>query len=240
MLKPDRHLQQEYAFKPLGWDNNNKKGPPTPSSNEKVPRMKNGKTTHDNSTPFVYGPEETVAYCNFFFPSRFAITQRIFREIKMLLPKYQPTRILDLGCGVGTVGAAAVDVWGSSGPGVQKYVGIDQSAAMLDAAKIMTKQMGVLQNREDDYGAAASQKVKQYTPSSSTRGKRSSPVVALRHQMGRPIDVVLHSKTGECVKRIQRSGDKERFDMAAVAYTLSELQVRTAISCYEKLIQRHR
>jgi hypothetical protein len=233
MLKPDRHLQQEYAFRALGWDDRYKQKTPTTTSSSstgapgKVPKMKGGggKTTHDNSTPFVYGPEETVAYCNFFFPSRFAITQRIFREIKMLMPKYQPKRILDLGCGVGTVGAAAVDVWGGSRPGVENYVCIYQSSAMIDDAKIMTKQMGVLQNREDEYGAAASQKVKQYTPSSSTRGKRSSPVVALGHQLGRPIDVVMHSKTAECVKRIQRSGDKERFDMAAVAYTLSELQV---------------
>jgi SAM-dependent methyltransferase len=229
MLKPDRNLQQEYAFRPLGWDVSAKQSAtPSPTATAgargKAPKTKAGKTQPDNSTPFVYGPEETVAYCNFFFPSRFAITQRIFRELKMLMPKYQPRRILDLGCGVGTVGACAVNVWGSSGPGVQKYVGIDQSAAMLDAAKIMTKQMGVLQNREDEYGAAASAKVKQYTPSSSTRGKRSSPEVTLRHQV-RPIDVVLHTKTAECVKRIQRGGDKERFDMAAVAYTLSELQV---------------
>ena len=202
MLKPDRNLQQEYAFRPLGWDDQKK---PSPSSAQtSAPKTKAGKSQHDNSAPFVYGPEETVAYCNFFFPSRFAI--------------------LDLGCGVGTVGACAVDVWGSYGSGVQKYVGIDQSAAMLDAAKIMTRQMGVLLTREDDYGAMASAKVKQYTPSSSVRGKKTSPTASLRHQV-RPVDVVLHAKTVECVKRIQRNGDKERFDMATVAYTLSELQV---------------
>ena len=238
MLKPDRQLQQEYAFKSVGWGHQAPNKQDNRNSSPKVP-TNDKKKNADHSTPFVYGPEETVAYSNFFFPSRFAITQRILKEIKMLMPKYEPKRILDLGCGMGTVGAAAVDVWGASEVtqearkrnvrrsggigGVEKYVGVDPSEAMLDAAKIMTSRMGVL-NLEDDDDYQHDRRGRQYSPSSSSRGRKSSSLSSLKNKFGR-VDVVLNSKTQDVVKRIIRGGDKERFDMAVVAYTLSELEV---------------
>ncbi len=88
----------------------------------------------------------------------------------------------------------------------------------------MTRRMGIVQN--PDEGESVAGGPKQYSPSNSTKGKRTPAVATLRHQLGRPVDVVLLPKTADCVKRIQRGGDKERFDMAVVAYTLSELQVR--------------
>eukprot|EP01034_Spumella_vulgaris_P021904 gene21904-27981_t len=84
-----------------------------------------------------YGPEETVSYANYFMPSRFSITTRIFNELKTVSPNFKPKRIVDFGCGPATAGTAAFNVWGSEG--TAKYTGIDMSQSMIDAAKIMTR-----------------------------------------------------------------------------------------------------
>lgn len=87
------------------------------------------------NTAFAYGPEETVAYAHYFMPSRYAITERIFKELKNTNPNFKPKRIVDFGCGPATGAAAAHAVWGEA---IEKYTGIDMSQSMLDAAKIMT------------------------------------------------------------------------------------------------------
>ena len=80
MLKPDRELQRKYAGRSLGWMDS------APSDASK-----------EASRVMAYGPEETVAYLNYFFPSRFTITKRIFNEVGgprthavTLLMCYQP------------------------------------------------------------------------------------------------------------------------------------------------------
>jgi SAM-dependent methyltransferase len=118
MMKYDRAAIEKYARKPLIWG-------------EKVPRIaKIGPI-------MAYGPEETVAYANYFMPSRFSITARVFNELKMVSPEFKPRRIVDFGCGPATAGAAAYSVWGPEG--TSKYTGIDMSQSMIDAAKIMTR-----------------------------------------------------------------------------------------------------
>jgi 2-polyprenyl-3-methyl-5-hydroxy-6-metoxy-1,4-benzoquinol methylase len=123
MLKLNREIQSKYAVRPIGWKNFDPTLSPV------------------NKDVMAYGPEETVAYCHYFFPSKFNITRRIFRDIKLLLPKYNPSKILDFGCGPGTAGLAAFEVWGNHK--IKKYSGIDMSSSMLDAAKIMTAGLGV-------------------------------------------------------------------------------------------------
>jgi hypothetical protein len=64
MLKPDRDLQRKYTGRSLGWMDS---APSDPSK--------------EASRVMPYGPEETVAYMNYFFPSRFAITKRVMAEV---------------------------------------------------------------------------------------------------------------------------------------------------------------
>jgi ribosomal protein RSM22 (predicted rRNA methylase) len=114
MIHPDREIQQRYRHRKLGWRNN----------------------VDDKAMLKVlaYGPEETIAYSHYFMTNHFMITKRVFKEMKMLLPNFKPTRVLDFGCGPGTAGAAGIDVWGNE---LKKYTGIDMSRSMLDAAKVM-------------------------------------------------------------------------------------------------------
>mmetsp|Transcript_10422 Transcript_10422/g.15854 ORF Transcript_10422/g.15854 Transcript_10422/m.15854 type:complete len:895 (+) Transcript_10422:39-2723(+) len=184
MLKPDRDLQRKYAYRNLGWM------PTAPSDASKEA---------DRVMP--YGPEETIAYVNYFFPSRYVITRRVFREIKTILPKYKPQRILDFGCGPGTAGAAAVDVWGRDV--VRRYNGVDMSQSMLDAAKVMTTRMGLPYTHQDTHD----------------KGRVTKQAVS----GGAGVSVTLDSKTVDVVSRIAARGDDQRFDMAVSAYTLSEL-----------------
>ena len=120
MINTDREVQSRYRLRNLGW-------------RKKIGSDKKSGDIH------AYGPEETIAYAQYHMPSRFAITKRVFDEIKTLLPDFRPRRILDFGCGPGTAAAAAVTVWGNDA--ISKYSGIDMSKAMIDAAKIMTNKL---------------------------------------------------------------------------------------------------
>lgn len=122
MLKSNHDVQMKYKSRRLGWYT----------------------SVGDNAAavvpPVVYGTDECLAYAHYIMPGRYSITKRLFREINMILPNYSPSRILDFGCGPATAGMAAMDVWRSD---VRKYIGIDNSAAMVDAAKIAMHGSGV-------------------------------------------------------------------------------------------------
>ncbi len=117
MIKYDREAAEKYVQRPLIFG-------------DKAPQV-------DKQKAQAYGPEETVAYANYYMPSRFSITTRVMKEMQTLCPDFQPKRILDFGCGPGTAGAAAFHVWGAEN--TAKYIGIDMSQSMIDAAKIMTR-----------------------------------------------------------------------------------------------------
>jgi SAM-dependent methyltransferase len=195
MLKPDRERQKKYAEKDIGWSNT------APNPTKEAARVMS------------YGPEETVAYANFFMPSRYVITRRVLNEVKSFLPKYRPRRIFDFGCGPGTCAAAAVDVWGSDT--IERYVGVDMSQSMLDAAKIMTSSMGHV------YPSGS--------PVPSPNSKRGSGGSKKGDQLfadKKGPDVILTTKTADVISRIASAkddSDSQRFDLAIAAYTLSEL-----------------
>ena len=88
---------------------------------------------------YEYGPEETVAYSFYFMPSRYQILTRLFKELQTLSPEFKPRRIIDFGCGPATGAASAFSTWGHIPNALQKYVGVDMSQSMIDAAKIMTQ-----------------------------------------------------------------------------------------------------
>lgn len=85
-----------------------------------------------------YGPDETAAYAHYFLPSRYSITKRVLNEVATLLPAYRPSRVLDFGCGPATAAAAIQTVWPDE---LDRYVGVDHSQSMLDAAKLLSKEI---------------------------------------------------------------------------------------------------
>jgi SAM-dependent methyltransferase len=157
MIKVDREMNAKFRDKKLGWN----VGP--------VNAERAAADVH------IYGPEETIAYAHFFMQARYSITRKILRDVKLLRPTFKPTRIIDFGCGPGTAGAAAYEVWGED---IGKYVGIDMSRSMIEASKIMFENW-------------------------------------------KSVDAVFWEKTADVVKRARDRG--ERYDMAIVSYTLSEL-----------------
>ena len=122
MIRVDRETNSRYRDKAVGWV-------PGPINPEKAADV------------HAYGAEETIAYAHYFMRSRFSIARKIFADMKTFLPSFRPTRVVDFGCGPGTAGAAAYDVWGDL---VCKYVGVDMSRSMLEAAKIMFDKLGAV------------------------------------------------------------------------------------------------
>ena len=128
MIKAGRHNKRAPATKdrPLEWKETAK--------NLGATRVSDG--TLDVKA---YGPEETVAYMHYFFPGKFSIHRRVFRDLTAFLePDFKPKRMLDFGCGPGTAATAAIDVWGDDHD--MLYCGVDMSRSMIDAAKIMLEE----------------------------------------------------------------------------------------------------
>ena len=124
MIKAGRQNKRGPAFRerPLEWKETQKK--------LGVTRVSDG--TLDVKA---YGPEETIAYMHYFFPGKFSIHRRVFRDMTMFLgPSFKPKKILDFGCGPGTAAAAAIDVWGDNPD--MLYSGVDMSRSMIDAADL--------------------------------------------------------------------------------------------------------
>lgn len=121
MLKSDRLEQKKYLNRPLTWSKD-----VDPTAKPQI---------------YPYGPEETIAYSNYFFPGRYAVLQRLLGDVKTMLPEFVPRRIIDFGCGPGTGAAVAVEVFGRDV--VKKYSGVDMSQSMQDAAQVMTQKLGI-------------------------------------------------------------------------------------------------
>lgn len=154
----------------------------------------------------LYGPTETIAYAQYHMPTVFGVTRRVMRELAQMMPGFQPTRMLDFGCGPATALGAAVDVWGSAtasgaqeeqskgggrvGGGVHKYYGVDMSQAMLDAAKLMAGQFKV--------------------------------------------NSVFWDKIGDVVRLATTKG--ERFDLIVISYTLADMQSDPAKEAVTQLL----
>jgi len=211
MFKTDREMQQRYRHRKLTWRYGSQDG---------------------ELDVLAYGPEETVAYAHYFMPSRFSITKRIFNEMKMLTPDFAPTRIIDLGCGPGTAGAAAIDVWGGGGKvsgkagQVAKYVGVDMSRAMLDAAKVMLTQpedpiasplsSSSSSHKKSEWGNYVSSARNVSFPRPGDEAQKKN--VALREHWP---DCVFWDRSADLVRKMESGG--ERFDLSVCSYTLSEL-----------------
>ena len=120
MIRVDRETNARYRDKAIGW----------------VPGPMNPEKTAD---VYAYGAEETIAYAHYFMRPRFSIIRKVFAGVKTVLPNFSPSRVVDFGCGPGTAGAAAFDVWGNQ---MGKYAGVDMSRSMLEAAKIMFENLG--------------------------------------------------------------------------------------------------
>ncbi|GLH09033.1 Uncharacterized protein GBIM_14183 [Gryllus bimaculatus] len=66
--------------------------------------------------------------------AEYAVLSRIFNEVKLRLPDFQPKSLFDFGSGVGTVTWAANHFWENS---LQEYFCVDASASMNELANLV-------------------------------------------------------------------------------------------------------
>jgi len=215
MIKPDRDANQKYRKKRLYWRENEKDD-------------KGGNSTQQDV--HAYGPSETIAYTHYFFPSRYSVQRRIFREIKSLMgPNYKPKKMLDFGCGPGTGGAVALDVWGTPAeqpivpdyrkprPGPGEF---SRSRSMhLDQDQIHDEPTYLSPILEFEYtGVDQSQSMldaAQVILNSNSTNTNTDKNNKSKHNIN------LYNRISDVVKRAHNTG--ERYSLINVSYVLSEL-----------------
>jgi hypothetical protein len=173
---------------------------------------KNGKTADKSIKPVYYKPEQSICSLKYRLLPNFQIAKRVLSETQSLLGKevFQPRKVLDVGIGVGSSTAAALDVFGPIEDGEKVYDGIewvhgiDPSQSMRDVASAILK--NILESGE---GKRARVTLADSLTSSSAEGQTTN------------------SATGT-------------FDLALCTYTLCELpsavaSLSTAAVIWEKL-----
>ena len=203
MVEYNRDIQRKFIIKPIGW-RKEAMNPERAAANVKA-----------------YGAEDTVAYTNYHFPARFAVMRRVFTEILKISPTFQPASILDFGCGPGTSGAAAMDIWGDH---LKKYTGVDMSRSMLDAAKVMiegSNQSNNNQHDDDDNDYRKKYDRKDRYSRHKERFQNTDQIHQKDYSPPCKPDCILWDKSSEIIRRAERSG--ERYNLTIASYTLSEL-----------------
>lgn len=158
--------------------------------------------SHLDVHPIYYKPEYTLSSLKFRLVPNYSITKRVLAETQSLIgiQEFQPKRILDVGCGVGSAAAAALEYFREGrgldrGFQVQWIHAIDASQSMRDAAQYLLQD--IIQQSK-------------YNTISKTRVTFSDSLTSS----------AISSES-------QREG--KGFDLALCAYTLSELPSVTSV-----------
>ena len=98
------------------------------------PWRKRGQPDRAPDSPRGYSQSTALAYAMGLMPQAYAATRFVLREAHRRLelgagsvPGWQPDRIVDYGCGTGSVGWAAQEVW----PELGEYLGLDAAKHMV-------------------------------------------------------------------------------------------------------------
>jgi ribosomal protein RSM22 (predicted rRNA methylase) len=203
MIKPDRELNTKYRTKRLYWRETDK-----PGSDGRAPTQ----------NIYAYGPNEAVAYTHYFFPGKFSMTRRVFREMQSLLPGFNPQKMLDFGCGPGTGGVAALDVWGTHDlPQKSTYEAREQSGARKNHKK--SEGNGNIHYSDEEEIPVVPSSTMQYTGVDPSRAMLDACSVLMADPT-RPAPN-LWDRIGDVVKRCHKTG--ERFDLINASFVLTEL-----------------
>jgi ribosomal protein RSM22 (predicted rRNA methylase) len=89
-------------------------------------------------------PEARAAYLLTRLPATFAASQHVFREVRRIVPEFEPATILDLGAGPGTGSWAALEIW----PGIQHAVLVESTRSMLEVGQRLASGHEVLKRAE--------------------------------------------------------------------------------------------
>jgi ribosomal protein RSM22 (predicted rRNA methylase) len=219
MIKHDMETMKSYLYKPFHFKKETK---------ESLLSSKN------NRIRYVYGPDETIAYSYYHLPNRFIITTRLLEELKTIYTKDQftPKKILDFGCGPGTVAAAVQNVWGEEEDDEDQEEKKEEERSNLDRRTLKENE------KKDSFSSLSSRTSSSSrssfpTPASSQKKKRlmttyvglevSQSMIDAAKIMTKDIfpNSIFYNKSSDLLtKCIEKN---ERFDLIVASYTISEL-----------------
>ena len=91
-----------------------------------------------NAGAFVNTPLHRAAYVVTRFPATYAAVASVFAEVKLRMPGFEPTSVLDLGAGPGTATFAAAAIF----PSLQRSTLIEQDSEFIATGRQMVKSAG--------------------------------------------------------------------------------------------------
>lgn len=166
----------------------------------------------DDAQPVFYGKMETLAYLRNRMTPNYAIAKRVFEETKSLLGYslysgshskksnhngWRPKRIIDMGIGVGSASAAALEVFGDD---VEWVHGVDPSRCMRECAKEFLEE--IMEQKQQ----------------SSNDNKNGSS----QQRVNPPRLTLTGSISADTESRKPNSATSTGFDMALMTYTATE------------------
>lgn len=87
-------------------------------------------------TPILSGADDVLAYAAYRMPATFAAARAVLGQLPVVLPGFEPGRLVDLGSGTGAVAWAAVDVL----PSLSQLALLEQSDAAMRFGKSLVQQ----------------------------------------------------------------------------------------------------
>ena len=189
--------------------------------------------------PVFYKPEQTLCNLKYRLIPNYSITTRILSEINGLLgpESFTPKNILDVGIGVGSASAAALDYFkGSNSPerqnGIEWIHGIDPSQSMRDATNVLLNNVLDAHANDDDSDDSKRE----------NRGvMKKKGFLRPRITLGETLTSGLPSITSTNKNKKAKPGSDKSFDLALCFYTLSELpHVESSLSVAALIWERLR
>jgi ribosomal protein RSM22 (predicted rRNA methylase) len=98
-------------------------------------RVEQLSATYRSGGAVLLDTDDVLAYAAYRMPATFAVARAVLGELSVVLPGFEPDRLVDLGSGTGAVAWAAVEVL----PSLSGLSLLEQSAAAVDLGKALVQ-----------------------------------------------------------------------------------------------------
>jgi len=188
--------------------------------------------------PIYYKPEYTLGNLKYRLIPNYSITKRVLAETQSLLgiQEFQPKRILDVGCGIGSASAAVLEYFRDGrgyerGYTIQWIHGIDPSQSMRDSAQYLLQDI-IQQSKYHHHQKQEEEEQQQNEPShmgiKNNRNNNKTRITFSDSLTSSSNATRLASSTK--IQSIRENGNEGKgFDLALCVYTLSEIPSVAAV-----------
>lgn len=98
-------------------------------------RVEQLSATYRSGGAALLGADDVLAYAAYRMPATFAVARAVLGQLSVVLPGFEPGRLVDLGSGTGAVAWAAVEVL----PSLSELSLLEQSAAAVELGKALAQ-----------------------------------------------------------------------------------------------------